>query len=173
MAYGRFQCLVANGRFQCLVVFGRFQCLVALERFQRLVAFERRRRIILFTYFHFRPQQFYLNFFFSIHLKVLLYHGSRPLFYVYFFIFLLINCNHASWCTKSSTHSSSSWFWLKIFIFIFIFLSLSSWHRTWAIFMGYTSEWRTTSEIIPKFNIDATSSWWRSRTARSAPLSWN
>jgi len=33
----------------------------------------------LFTFSHFLPNKFYLNLFFSIDFKVLLYHGSRPL----------------------------------------------------------------------------------------------
>ncbi len=52
--------LVANGRFQCLVALGR------------------RRKNIFFTSSHFPPNTCYLNFF-SIDLKILLYHGSRPL----------------------------------------------------------------------------------------------
>jgi hypothetical protein len=31
-----------------------------------------------------------------------------------------INSNHASRCTKSSTHSSPNWFWSKIFSFLWI-----------------------------------------------------
>jgi hypothetical protein len=36
------------------------------------------------SFFHFPLQQFYLNLFFSIDLKVLFYHGSRPLLYTFF-----------------------------------------------------------------------------------------
>jgi hypothetical protein len=48
-----------------------------------LVAFGRRRKSILFTYFHFPPNKFYLNLFFFIDFKVLLYHGSRPFLYTF------------------------------------------------------------------------------------------
>jgi hypothetical protein len=49
-----------------------------------LVTFKRRRRRrnIIFTSFHFAPSKFYLNFF-SIDFKVLLYHGSKSLFYAF------------------------------------------------------------------------------------------
>jgi hypothetical protein len=52
-----------------------------------------------------------------------------------------INYNHASKCTKSSTHSSSSWFWSKIFFFPWIH-GIAHDHilRT----SSRTSEWRTT-----------------------------
>ncbi len=178
MAYGRFQCLLVFGRFQCLVVFGRFQCLVAngkfqcLEanerfqcslslkgsngRFQCLVVFEKRKRKILFTSYHFPPQQFYYNIFFSIDLKVLLYHGSKP--YTFFFPWT-INYNHASWCTKSFTHSLLNWFWLRIF-FSFPWIHGIA-HDHFLRASNYTSEWRIASKFILRFDIDATSSWWR------------
>jgi hypothetical protein len=56
--------LVANGRFQCLVAFGR------------------KRISIIFTSFHFPPQQILLKPFF-IDFKVLFYHGSKPLLYIF------------------------------------------------------------------------------------------
>jgi len=34
------------------------------------------------------------------------------------------------------------------------------------------SEWRTDSKVISKFDIDAVSSWWKSRTMRGAHSSW-
>jgi hypothetical protein len=66
MALERFHCLVALERFHCLLANGRFQCLVAFGKFQCLVANGKRRINILFTSFHFPPNKFYLNLFFSI-----------------------------------------------------------------------------------------------------------
>jgi hypothetical protein len=86
-----------NGRFQCLVANGR------------------RRRNILFTFSHFPPNKFYLNLFFSINLKVLLYHGSRPLLTPFLPSSWPINYNHTFWCNKSFTHSLPIWFWSKIY----------------------------------------------------------
>jgi len=58
---------------------GRFQCLVALERFHCLVANGRKRRNTFSPLPTFPPTNFILTFIFSIDLKVLFYHGSRPL----------------------------------------------------------------------------------------------
>jgi hypothetical protein len=82
------------------------------------------RKNIIFTFFHFPPNKFYFNF--------------PPLILRFYFIMVLnhyftsflpfpqpINYNHASGCTKFSTHSLPNWFWLKIFF------SLNSWHRAW------------------------------------------
>jgi hypothetical protein len=70
----------------------------------------------IFTFSHFPPNKFYLNlWFFPFNLKVLLYHGFRPLLTHFFPFPWPINYNRASWCNKSSTHSSPIWFWLKIF----------------------------------------------------------
>jgi len=70
-------------RFQCLVTNERFQFLVTLERFQCLVAFGRKRKNILFISSHFPPNKFYLNLFFSIDIKVSLYHGFKPLLHAF------------------------------------------------------------------------------------------
>jgi hypothetical protein len=86
--------LVANGRFKCLVAPKEFQCLVALGRFQCLMALGRRRKNILFTSSHFPPTNF--TFFFSIDLKVLLYHGFRPLLTPFLPFFCPTNYNHTS-----------------------------------------------------------------------------
>ncbi len=111
MALESFQCLVTLKKFHCLVAFERFQCLVALESFQFLVANGRRRRSILITSFHFLPTNF-INFFFPINLKVLFYHGFRPLFMHFLPFPWPINYNHTSRCNKSFTHSLR--IWLKI-----------------------------------------------------------
>jgi len=85
-----------------------------------------------FHLFSLSPPTILLDLFFFIDLKVLLYHGSKLLLYAFFSFPWPINYNHASWCTKSSTHSSLNWFWLKIFFF----LSLNLWPRAWPFLMG-------------------------------------
>ncbi len=84
--------------------------------------------------------------------------------------FFLINYNHASWCTKSSTHSLLNWFWLIFFSFPWIH-GIAHDHFLWA--SSCTIEWGITSIVIPRFDIDATSSWWKSRTIRNVPSSWS
>jgi len=81
-----------------------------------------------------------------------------------------INYNHTSRCKKFSTHSWPIWFWLKIFSFPSIhgvmydhILRVSS----------RASEWKIALGVIPRFDIDATSLWWKFRTTRGAPSSWN
>jgi hypothetical protein len=78
-------------KVQCLVVLERFQCLVALERFNTWWPLKGSNgRWCLkgkgknpFHLFSLSPQQFYLILFFSIDLKVLLYHGTKQLFYAF------------------------------------------------------------------------------------------
>jgi hypothetical protein len=51
------------------------------EKFLYLVANGRRRKMFFFTFSHFPSKQFYLDpHFLSFDIKVLLYHGPRPLF---------------------------------------------------------------------------------------------
>jgi hypothetical protein len=127
----------------------------------------------LFTSSHFPPNKFYLNLqFFSFDLKVLLYHGSRPLLLHFFLFPRSINYDFASQCNKSSTPSLSIWFWLKI-----LFLS-SPWN--YGVMHGHilrapsrTSEWRTASRIISRFDPNITSSWWRTWTSRGACSFWS
>jgi len=38
---------------------------------------------------------------------------------------------------------------------------------------SYTNEWKIASRVIPRFDIDTTSSWWRSWTTRGAPSFWS
>jgi hypothetical protein len=78
----------------------------------------------------FSPIRFYLNIS-SIHFRVLLYHGSRPLLHVFLSFSLTYNYNHAFWNTKLSTHSSPNW--LKIEDF---FPPLNSWCCAWLCLMG-------------------------------------
>jgi len=115
VAYGRFQWLEANGRFQCLLVFGRFPCLVALKWFQCLVVLKGEGETSFSPLFTSSPNNFTWTFFFPLILR-LYFTMVLNCYLMPFFLFPWpINYNHASWCTKSSTHSSSSWFWLKIF----------------------------------------------------------
>jgi len=122
----------------------------------------------LFTSSHFPPNKFYLNLqFFPFDLKVLLYHGSRPLLTHFIPFPWPINYNCASRCNKSSTHSLSIWFWLKILFFSFPwYYGVAHGHVLQA--PSRSSEWRTTSEVIFRFDTDATSSWWKSQTSRGA-----
>ncbi len=123
-----------------------------------------------FTSFHFPPQQLYLSLFFSIDFKVLLYHGSRPLLTPFLLFPWPINYNHTSRCNKSSTHSLSIWFWLNFFSFPWNY-GVAYDHILWA--SSRTREWRTASGVIFRFNIDVTSSWWRSWIARNVPSFWS
>jgi hypothetical protein len=81
-----------------------------------------------------------------------------------------INYNPASWCNKSSTHSLLIWFRLNFF-----FLSLKLWCCVWRHLTAssYINEWRISSKNISRFDIDTTSSWWRSWTSRGACSSWS
>ncbi len=153
------------------VAYGRFQCLVALERFHCLVTNGRRTRSILFTFFHFPFNKFYLNFFFSIDLKVLLYHGSKPLLMPFLPIPWPINYNHASQCNKSSTHPLSIWLWSKIY-FPFLEFMASRMTTSYRLQVAQVNE-KLPSGVILRFDVDATFWWWRSRIVRNAPSSWN
>jgi hypothetical protein len=48
-----------------------------------LVALEMRRKNIVFSSLHFSPHKILLKHFFPIDFKVLFYHGSRPLLYIF------------------------------------------------------------------------------------------
>ncbi len=154
--------LVANERFQAWWPMKRFNIWWPLEG-ERKTSFS----LLLIPP---PPNKYYLNPFFPIDLKVLFSHGSRPLFYTFPLFSLAINYNHASQCTKSSTHSSLSWFWSKIFFVPWIHGVVHD-HVLWP--SSRTNEWRTASKVIPKFDIDATSLWWRFWTTKNAPSSWS
>jgi hypothetical protein len=113
-----------------------------------------------------------LSNFFPFDLEVLLYHGDRSLLTPFFPFLWSINYDRAFWCNKSFTPSFSIWFCLKIW---FLFLSLQSWfvhgHMLWA--PSRTSERRTASKLISRFNPNAASSWWRTRTLRNTHSSWS
>jgi hypothetical protein len=70
---------MAKGRFHCLMVLERFHCLVPLEGSNASWPMEGKGKTP-FHFFSLPPNQFYLNLHFLIDLKVLFYHGSRPLF---------------------------------------------------------------------------------------------
>jgi hypothetical protein len=126
-----------------------------------------------FHLFPFPPQRFYWNLqFFPLTFEVLLYHGSRLLFTHFLPFPWFINYAHTSKCNKSSAPFLSIWFWLKICLFS------PPWH--YGVVHGHilrapsrTSEWRTTFGDISRFDPNATPSWWRTQTSRSACLSWN
>ncbi len=87
-----------------------------------------------FHLFPLSPQQILLRrSIFPFDLKVLLYHGSRPLLTHFLRFPWSINYNYAFQCNKSSTPSLSIWFWLRIWLF---FLSLKLWRHTWSHLMN-------------------------------------
>jgi hypothetical protein len=143
--------LVANGRFQCLMALGRFQVRWLLEG-------EGEGEASFSPLFILPPTNFTLTFF-----PLILRFYFTMVLDCYFRPFLdfswFINCNHTSWCTKSSTHSLPSWFWLKIFSFLWIH-GIAHDHVLWAL--SHTSEWRTTQGIILRFNNNLILSRWRS-----------
>jgi hypothetical protein len=69
--------------------------------------------------------------FFSFDIKVLLYHGSRPLFMHSFLFPWPINHDCVFWCRKSPTHSLPIQFdWRSLFF------SLKLWCRVWPRLTG-------------------------------------
>ncbi len=116
------------------------------------------------------PNKFCLNLFFPL---ILMFYFTMVLdrYFTPFPPFLWpINYNHTFQCAKIFTHSLPNWFWSKILSFLWIHGVMHD-HILWAL--SHTSEWRTNSEIIPRFDINAASSRWRSRTVRGVPTSWN
>ncbi len=144
---------MANGRFHCLVANGR------------------RRRSTFSPLPTFPQTNFTWTFIFSIDFKVLLYHGSKLLLIHLFLFPQPINYNRASQCNKSFIPSLPIWFWLKIFFSFPWNYGISYGHILWA--PNYTSEWRTASKVISRFDLDITSLWQRSRTSKGVCLSWN
>ncbi len=91
-----------------------------------LVANGRRRRRFFATSSHFPPKQLHLDLhFFSFNIKVLLYHGPRPLFTHSFPFPWPINYDRIFWCYKSPPPSLSIWFCWRFFL-----SSLKLWCRT-------------------------------------------
>jgi len=120
-------------------------------------------------FFIFPFNKFYSNFFFSL---ILRFYFTMVLdcYFMAFFFPWFINYSHASWCTKSSTHLSPNWFWSNFLNFTWIH-GVAHDHVLWA--SSRTSEWRITSEVIPKFDIDPSPSWWKFRTMKGAPSFWS
>ncbi len=130
----------------------------------------RKRKTSFSPLFIFHPNKFYLIYFSPLILKFYFTMVINHYFTPFLPFPWPINYNHAFQCTNFSTHSSSSWFWLKIFLFPWIH-GIAHERILWA--SRHISEWRIASKIIPKFDIDAPSLWWRSRTAKGVPLSWS
>ncbi len=114
-----------------------------------------------FRLFPLPPQQILLKpLIFSFHFKVLLYHGPRLLLTHFLHFPWYINYDFATQCNKYSTPSLSIWFWLKLW-----FLS-SPWnygiaHGHILQALNHTSKWRTASRVISGFDLNVTSSWWK------------
>ncbi len=126
----------------------------------------------LSTSSHFPPNNLFKPSIFPFDLKVLLYHGSRPLLTNFLPFPWSINYKCTYQCNKCSTPSLSIWFWFKIWFFS------SPWN--YGITHGHilrapshTSEWRIAFEIIFRFDPNVASSWWRTQTSRGAHLSWS
>jgi hypothetical protein len=126
----------------------------------------------LFTSSHFPPNKFYLNLqFFPLTLR---FYFTMVLGHFTHFLPLLrsINYDCAFQCNKSSTLSLLIWFWLKILLFS------SPWnygvaHGHILQALSRTSEWKTAFGVISRFDLNATSSWWRTRTLKGARSFWN
>ncbi len=108
--------------------------------------------------------------FFSIDLEVLLYHGPRSLPTPFFPFPRSINYECASQRTKSFTPSLLIRCCLKIWFFS------SPWNHGVAHghilrAPSHSSEWRIAYGVIFRSDLNATSSWWRTQTSRSAHLS--
>ncbi len=128
------------------------------------------------THFHLfplSPQQTYLNLqFFSFDLEVLLYHGDKSLLTPFLPFPRSINYDCASWCNHSFTLSLSIWFWLKVWLISSPWIhGVTHGHTLRA--PSCTSEWKTTSWVISRFDPNASSLWWKTRTSRGACLSWS
>jgi hypothetical protein len=83
-----------------------------------------------------------------------------------------INYNYVFRCNKFCTHSLLIWFWLKIWLFSFPWnYGIAYGHVLRAL--KCTNEWKIVFEVISWFNIDKTSSWWKSWTSRGACSSWS
>jgi hypothetical protein len=82
-----------------------------------------------------------------------------------------INYNHASQCNKSFTHSLLIWFWLKIsfpFLESMVLRVATSYEA-----LSYTSEQKTSFGVIFRLDVDVTSLWWKTQTAKGVRLSWS
>jgi len=129
------------------------------------------RRRFFSTSSHFPPKQLHLNLhFLSFDIKVLLYHGPRPLFTHAIPFPWPINYDHISWC-HNYPHLHYR------FDFFEDFSSLA-WNYGVVIVTFYgpqsrTSEWRTTFGVIFRFDLNATSLWRRTQTSKGVSLSWN
>ncbi len=117
----RIQCFDVNGEASCLVPNGRFQVWWPLER-ERKTSFS--------FFFIFPLNKIYLNFF-SIDFKVLCYHGSRPLFYI-FLSFSLTYKLQSHIVMYQVFHT----FIAKLILIKYFFHSLNSWSHAWPHFMG-------------------------------------
>ncbi len=126
---------------------------------------------VLFHLFPLCPQATLLRpSFFSFNIKVLLYHGSKLLFYAFPPFSLAFKLwSHILMLQVPHTFIVDS-IWLK-----YIFFSLKLWHCVchvlWAL--SYVSEWKIDPKIIFRFDVDTTSLWWKPWTTRGAHSSWS
>ncbi len=123
------------------------------------------------VFFLLPPQATYLSlclfpliswFYFTI---VLVFYLCIPSFFP-----LPINYNRTFWCHRSPTHSLSTWFSKSFFFFAWIY----------GVVCGHilrasrcASEWKAGPKVIFRFDVDATSLWWKPQTTKGAHLFWS
>jgi len=141
-----FQCLMANGRFQSLVANGRRK---------------RKKRKSIFSHFPTFPQQILLKpSFFPLILRFYFTMVLGCYLCISFlFLDLYITTTHFNLTSLSHIHYRFDFDW-RFFFFSWNY-GVTYGHVLWA--STCTSEWRTGSGVISRFDIDATSLWWRSQ----------
>jgi len=99
-------------------------------------------------HFIFPLTNFTQTFIFSFDLKLLFYHGSRPLLMHFFPFPCPINYDRVFWCHTSFPHSLPIWFWLKIY---FPFLEIMVLHMA-TFYKPQTAQ--VNEECISKSSLD-------------------
>jgi len=134
------------------------------------VANGRRRRRFFSTFSHFPPKQLHLDLhFLSFDIKVLLYHGPRPLFTHAFPFPWPINYDRISWCHNPHLHCRFD-FVEDLFVFPWNY-GIVHCHILRA--PSRISKWRTIFRVIFRFDPNATSLWQRTQTSKGVCSSWS
>jgi hypothetical protein len=138
----------------------------------------RRRKRFPLTPFHFPPNKFYSNFslifilflFYFFDLNLLLYHGSSLLLTPFLTSPWPISYDRA-FDVISSPHIHCRFNLIGDLFFFPWNYGVSYGHVLWA--SSCASERRASLGVVFRFNIDATSSWWRTRIAKSVRSFWS